>query len=294
MAQKRKSNKIWNRLKSAIWKEQKERGVYQYNSPNFNKLVTETYEVLGKKLPSKFQIRVASTQVEERLFEAPAKPTEQLHYYNINRYLEDLQSKSFYASYTIVTNFGGSFPDAEIPLADYEYRDSPFFKIIGMADQMRRDKKMTTTPDAKLKVDIDNKNQKIKVYVADAPPPQTGKKRKKKAYTPIAKTPKQIEGIVGEKKQAQTRLEKVKDNIDTLEVSIKAIAKTGNVDFIKLAEPMLKKYRNLLDEQEELKSQIKLQDKFLSGEGAKGFKKTPKKRTTKRAKSASPKRKRKR
>jgi hypothetical protein len=295
MAKKKKIKNNWSKLKSIIWREQKERGVYQYNSPNFNKLVSETYEVLGKKIRTREEIGIAYQQTEQRIFEAPAQPEEQLHYYNINRYLEDLQSIDFYSGYTIITNFGGAVPDAKIPLSEYEYKDSPFYTIIGLADQMRRDKKMTTTPEAKLKVDIDNKNQLIKVYVADAPPPQTGKrKRRKKKYVPIAKTPSQIEGIVKGKKDAEQKLNKVKENLETLEVVVKRIAETGDTEFIKLSQPFIKKYRTLLNEQENIKSEIKNFDKFLSGEGAKGFKKPTKKSTKKRTKSTSPKRKRKR
>ena len=288
----------WSKVKSVIWREQKERGVYKYNSKNFNALVSDVYQTLGKKYPKDIKkIVYIAEQSEYDLFVAPSPEPENIEYYNIDRALSAYQDNSFYGPFNIVTNFGGAFPDVEMPLADYEYQGSIFQGIIEKADEMRRDMGMKNTPEKKLVVEVDHKNQQIKIYVADQAPPkgtkaqEKAKEKKKRGYKNIAKTPEQIAEQAKKGQSIKSKLEKIETKIGKIEDSITIIINTGDKGFIEISKPLFTSLKDLQNEKNKLSQENSEVERYLAD--AKGFvkaKKSSKKSTKKQPKGTGPKR----
>lgn len=298
MARKKKivrtSNAQWQKVKSYLWQQQRERGVYKYNSKNFNTLVSEVYNTLGKKFPerNKRSVSAIAEKAEFDLFTAPQPAPEPIEYYNIDRVLSNYQSDSFYSPFTIVTNFGGAYPDVEIPLADYEYQDSIFQKIIAAADEMRRKKGMGQTPEKKLVIEVDHKQQTIKIYVADQAPPK-GQKGAKPSFATIKKTPETIENNSRKLSSNNEQLKEIEGRIKNNEIILAQFAKAGG-DFMKNATPIIDQMKDLQRQKNDLRNENKTIEKFLSDTGEFGkTKKAGKGRAKKKSKGAGPKRKRK-
>lgn len=210
-------NNNWIRLKAAVWKEFKEQGLYDWNSPRFNKLVSTVYQETGKKGPSQYTIPTAKG-VESRIFSEEIGQTYQIPYYELGKTLEAFGDDSTYKGYKVVTEFNTpEFMDEKFKVDGFEYEGSQFQQLVRQTDEERMKRPMKSPP-AKINVEVDPGKKRIRLYVGEPQPldskPKKAKDKKPKAYKQIRSTPNTI-------KKIKTTIPEVKERIASLEDAIK-------------------------------------------------------------------------
>ncbi len=216
MARRKKRQYNWQHLKSILWQERKEGGLYQYNSPNFNKLVTEVYESTGKKNPKKNlqSVAYAAQTAEAYIFEQVPTDIAPVPYFDIARQLQNFQDEVSLTGYMVKTDFRtDQFPDQVFALQNFEYEGSDLQELVNKTDRYRKENQYTLTPPAKFIFKIDSKKKIINIYINEAPPePQFNEKGKRvKRYGGIT-TVKTKQGIIDKTKRKESNLEKISEN----------------------------------------------------------------------------------
>lgn len=278
---KSRRNNNWIQLKSVLWKEYKEEGLYDWNSPNFNKLVSNTYDVTGKKDPFKVpHIRDIAAGVEESLFKEQIRNTYQIPYYDINKTLESFQDEPTYKGYTVITNFKTpEFADEKFKIGNFKYDGSQFQNLVKKTDAERL-KNYSSSPPAKITVDINPDKKTIKLYVGEEPVDQQKIKKQVKPYKEIKATPGNIKKIRNSIPENEAKIKELERKLDIEKTILLPIFKSGDVTFDEyIHESTLnikewnREVRQLKKENEDLRKQLAKQDK---GFVAKPKKKTPK------------------
>ena len=210
-------NNNWIRLKAAVWKEFKENGLYDWNSPRFNALVSNVYQETGRKGPGKNTIAIAQG-LQEQIFNQEIGQTYQIPYYELGKTLEAFGDDTTYAGFKVITSFNTpEFADEKFKVDNFEYDGSQFQSLVKHIDEERLKSPMKSPP-ARINVEVDPAKKTIKLYVGEKAPPSEGKAKGKKskepkAYKTIRSTPDTI-------KQIRNTIPELKDKIKTLEHNI--------------------------------------------------------------------------
>lgn len=275
MAKQKKRQYNWQHLKSILWKERREGGLYEYNSVNFNKLISEVYQATGKKNPKKnvASVEYAARAAESYIFEAIPNDIHPVAYFDIGRQLNTLQNEVSLTGYVVKTNFNSTeFPDQFFALQNFEYEGSEFQELVNKTDNYRKENQYTLTPPAKFIFKIDTKKKTINIYINQAPPePQFNEKGKRvKRYSGIT-TVKTKDSIIQSTNQKKENLQKISENKDQLKTKEKLLLGMieKNMD-AKLIDNTGKSMSALYNENEKLTKQNAEIDKYLSE--SKGFK----------------------
>ncbi len=278
---KSRRNNNWIQLKSILWKEFKEEGLYDWNSPNFNKLVSNTYDATDKKDPYKVaRIGLIAKGVEESIFNELIERHDQIPYYDINKTLEAIQDEPAYKGFTVITSFKTSeFIDEKFKIEKFKYEGSQFQKLVKRTDAERL-KNYNASPPAKINVDIDPATKTIKMYVGEKPTGQSVGKIVSKPYKEIKATPGSIKKIRNAIPKVEERIKELERKLDIEKTILLPIFKSGDVTFDEyIHESTLnikewnREIRQLKKDNENLKKQLAKQDK---GFVAKSKKKAPK------------------
>ncbi len=292
MSSKRKIKKArndnWIQLKSILWKEFKDTG-YEWNSKKFNQLTSETYKAIDKKDPTKVaRVGMLAHSIEETLQSESIGQTYQIPYYELSKTLEAFRDDPVMGQFTVVTNFNTStFSDEKFKAENFEYSGSQFQALVQNADAYRMYNPKSSPP-AKIVVEVDPKKKRIKLYIGEPleepteiePTPEgeepavagkgKGKKPKKpKVYKLIrASSPEgtkklnlKVKDNDEKIKDLDRRIRQEKDNVIPLLRTDPLLYK----DFILLSTGNIKEwtgeFKKLTKENEDLKKQLKGQDK---------------------------------
>jgi len=222
-------NSKWMQLKSILWKEYKEQGLYDWNSEKFNKLVTGTYEAIGKKDPSKVaRIGLVAQSVEENIFNELLERSGEIPYYELGPTLNAFRDDPAYSGYVVMTDFNTpAFKDEKFHAEDFVYEGSQFQELVKTVDAERA-AHPSSSPPAKILVEVfpdkkeivlsigakgapaeieaeleeeieeegipETKEKPIKA-TKEKPEPKKKKKTKPKLFKEIAKTPDKVKKI---------------------------------------------------------------------------------------------------
>lgn len=283
-----KRNNNWVQLKSAIWKEYKDEGLYDWNSKKFNELISTVYKETGKKDPSTIpRIGLIARSIEESIVNEQIGKAYQIPYYEVGKTLEAFRDDDTYNGYKVVTSFKTSeFTDEKFKVDNFEYEGSQFQEMVRNTDTFRKHNP-TASPSAKITVEVDPQKKTIKMYVGSAPSQPTptapaepkGKKAKKppKAYKLINKNPKTLLNIkttIADNEKTIAKLEKdlvfEKQHILPLLNSDTELMKDLILEASRNIKDWNREVRTLKAENEDLKKQLSKQNKGYSAKPRKG------------------------
>jgi|GEM_PF-5792037 len=291
MASKRKPkikrNNNWIQLKSVIWKEYKEEGLYDWNSKKFNELVSTVYKETGKKDPKTIpRIGLIARSVEESIVNEQIGKTYQIPYYEIGKTLEAFRDDNTYTGYKVVTSFKTSeFTDEKFKVDNFEYEGSQFQEMVRSTDIYRKLNPLGS-PSAKITVEVDPQKRLIKMYVGDAPakptPGNSGEKPKKgekkpKAYKEINKNPKTLLNVKAGIEDNDKQIAKLEEDLKFEKDHIIPLL-NGDLDLMRdmifeasrNIKDWNRKVRTLQAENEDLKKQLTKQNKGYKAKPRKG------------------------
>ena len=279
----KKSRYNYQKLKSIVWKQQKGQGLYDYNSPNFNKLVSEIYQRGGKKAPStiiknlnkeKTNLREFTKTVDSEIFNE-SHPIQAFAYYDIGREIEKIQNDSAYDGFTLKTDFRN--PEIQeifiTNIDEWNYQGSEFQDLVKKVDDYRRNSNIKSPPTDKFTFKVNWNKRELTVVVTDNEgnaPTDKGKKKPK-----VISTNKS--GVINKTKQKQANIATISENkkqAKTKDEILVALIRAG-VDKGELTAQG-KAINELLDENRTLAKENADIDKYLAQ--SKGFKKPTKKK----------------
>ncbi len=264
-------NNNWIRLKAAIWKEYKEEGLYDWNSPRFNKLVSLAYQETGKKGPGPQSIAIAQG-IQERIFSEEIGQTYQIPYYELGKTLEAFGDDTTYKGFKVITKFNTpEFIDEKFKVDKFKYDGSQFQELVRLLDTERLKRPMKSPP-ARINVEVDPAKKTIKLYVGEKAPEKTegkGKKAKEpKAYKKIRSTPDTIKKIRKGIPEVGQRIKDLEYNIKTeKDVLIPILSRTDRDYSAYIHESTLnlrewnRELRELKKEYEDLQKALQKTDK---------------------------------
>lgn len=283
----------WMKLKSVLWKEYKEEGLYDWNSDRFNKLVTATYDATGKKNPSKVaRVGLIAKGIEESILTEAIAKSYQIAYYEIGKTLEAFRDDTTYTGYKVVTNFNTpEFRDEKFKVDDFEYESSQFQEMVRRVDA-ERSISPTASPPPKITVDVLPDKKRIDMYVSQAgeqddteeeefieekaPKLKTKKPYKKKAYKEISATPATVKGLKEAKKENEERIKDLTQRLKTEKELIIPLIKASGSGFDDLILETTLNLKNWSRELRKLEKENEDIRKQLSKQG-KGFVAKPRK-----------------
>ena len=279
----KKSRYNYQKLKSIVWKQQKGQGLYDYNSHNFNKLVSEIYQRGGKKAPStiiknlnkeKTNLREFTKTVDSEIFNE-SHPIQAFAYYDIGREIEKIQNDSAYDGFTLKTDFRN--PEIQeifiTNIDEWNYQGSEFQDLVKKVDDYRRNSNIKSPPTDKFTFKVNWNKRELTVVVTDNEgnaPTDKGKKKPK-----VISTNKS--GVINKTKQKQANIATISENkkqAKTKDEILVALIRAG-VDKGELTAQG-KAINELLDENRTLAKENADIDKYLAQ--SKGFKKPTKKK----------------
>ncbi len=279
---KPKRNDNWIRLKSILWQDYKDEGLYDWNSKKFNELVSSTYEAIERKDPDKVQrIGLIAKGIEDSILNEVIARTYQITYYEIGKTLEAFRDDPTYSGYVVQTDFKtDEFEDERFNVEDFEYEGSQFQQLVRKIDD-ERSTTPTASPPPKITVEVIPGKKLIKMYIGEpkeeAPaepraPWEKPLKAKKKvpAYKEIMATPASVKELKEERSRNDTQ---IKSLVERLALEKKLImplltkSGTGFDDFIKESTRNISEWTKALRKLEKENADIK---KDLSKAG-KGF-----------------------
>ncbi len=281
-----KRNNNWMQLKSVLWKEYKDEGLYDWNSQKFNQLVSATYEATGKKDPAKVaRIGLVAKGVEEALFNQAIATIYQIPYYDIGKTLEAFRDDPTYTGYKVITQFKTpEFTDEKFKVDNFDYDGSQFQEMVKRVDK-ERSSTPTSSPPAKINVEVNPDKKTIRMYVGAEEPLAPGEVKKEKAkkpakaYNKITATPATVKSLREELNENKERIKTLEYRLDlekTIVIPLIQKGGSGFDEYILESTLNLKEWsrelRKLEKENEGIKKQLSKQGKGFLAKSRKGKK----------------------
>jgi hypothetical protein len=215
---KRKVNR-WIQLKSLIWGQVKNEGVYDYRSSEFNSLVSKVYDNLGyrdsesqvydkdpKSLGKKVIYALHGT-IDSASYQ---ESSQAIVYYQINDKLNEYKDNSKYNGWKVENRLTSPLPMAsQFNLDTYNYYKTGLRNFVSDLDRQRRLSGNMSTPEPTVKITASEFSEKIIISDLNDDTP-VGKALSKKAITGQTLSPHKMKSLYKKVKELKEKLSSLK------------------------------------------------------------------------------------